>query len=251
MDRRELLKMVAALTGGVVIGANSFLTGCNTEDKTGTSLTFSENDIAFLDEVADTILPTTKTPGAKAAKVGQFMTVMVNDCYEEKNQRIFHEGMGKLDDASKKKFDNSFIKLTPQQRHEMLIQVDKEKKDKWGLPVLAMDCEIKENEKQMRKDIVSEAVAMLEAGGIKDIKSWDAGHSIGQGIHEMGTARMGHDAKTSVVNKWNQLWDAKNVFVTDGSFMTSSACQNPSLTYMAFTARAVDNAVKELKKQNI
>lgn len=130
MDRRELLKMVAALTGGVVIGGNSFLTGCKTDDKkAAASLTFNENDIAFLDEVADTILPTTKTPGAKAAKVGQFMTVMVNDCYEEKNQRIFHEGMGKLDDASKKKFDNSFVKLTPQQRHEMLVDVDKETKD--------------------------------------------------------------------------------------------------------------------------
>jgi len=129
MDRRELLKMVAALTGGVVIGANSFLTGCNTEDKTGTSLTFSENDIAFLDEVADTILPTTKTPGAKAAKVGQFMTVMVNDCYEEKNQKIFHEGMGKLDDASKKKFSNAFMKITPQERHDLLVQVDQETKD--------------------------------------------------------------------------------------------------------------------------
>ena len=129
MDRRELLKMVAALTGGVVIGANSFLTGCNTEDKTGTSLTFSENDIAFLDEVADTILPTTKTPGAKAAKVGQFMTVMVNDCYEEKNQKIFHEGMGKLDDASKKKFSNTFMKITPQERHDLLVQVDQETKD--------------------------------------------------------------------------------------------------------------------------
>jgi choline dehydrogenase-like flavoprotein len=144
---------------------------------------------------------------------------------------------------------NGFGEILPY--HENKISLDKEKKDKWGLPVLAMDCEIKENEKQMRKDIVSEAVKMLETGGVKEITSWDAGHSIGQGIHEMGTARMGNDPKTSVLNKWNQLWDAKNVFVTDGSFMTSSACQNPSLTYMAFTARAVDNAVKELAKGNV
>jgi len=92
---------------------------------------------------------------------------------------------------------------------------------------------------------------MLEAAGAKDIHSFDNGHAMGHGIHEMGTARMGNDPKTSVLNKWNQVWDAPNVFVTDGSFMVSSACQNPSLTYMAFTARAANHAVEELKKQNL
>ena len=114
-----------------------------------------------------------------------------------------------------------------------------------------MDAELKENEKAMRKDMVAEARLMLETAGVKNVDSWDNGHAMGHGIHEMGTARMGHDPKTSVLNKWNQVWDAKNVFVTDGACMTSSACQNPSLTYMALTARAADYAVKELKKMNL
>ncbi|HYC28699.1 MAG TPA: GMC oxidoreductase, partial [Chitinophagaceae bacterium] len=129
--------------------------------------------------------------------------------------------------------------------------LDKNKKDKWGLPVLSMDAELKSNELAMRKDMVAEAKAMLEAAGIHNVDTWDSGHAIGHGIHEMGTARMGRDPKTSVLNEWNQVWDAKNVFVTDGACMTSSACQNPSLTYMALTARACDHAVKELSKGNI
>jgi choline dehydrogenase-like flavoprotein len=135
--------------------------------------------------------------------------------------------------------------------HENKILLDKDRKDKWGLPVLAMDAELKENEYRMRKDIVLEAVAMLEAGGVKNIQTHDTGHEIGDGIHEMGSARMGHDPKTSVLNKYNQVWDAPNVFVTDGAAMVSSACQNPSLTYMALTARAVDHAVSELKRNNL
>jgi choline dehydrogenase-like flavoprotein len=135
--------------------------------------------------------------------------------------------------------------------HENKITLDKTRKDKWGLPILAMDAEIKDNEKKMRKDIVAEAVAMLEAAGVKDVKTHDTGHNVGDGIHEMGTARMGHDPRTSVLNAHNQVWDAKNVFVTDGACMVSSACQNPSLTYMALTARAADFAVSELKKGNI
>ena len=135
--------------------------------------------------------------------------------------------------------------------HENKITLDKNKKDKWGLPVLAMDAELKDNELKMRKDMVSEAKAMLESGGIKNINTWDGGHQIGDGIHEMGTARMGRDPKTSVLNEHNQVWDAKNVFVTDGACMTSAACQNPSLTYMALTARAANFSVEELKKGNI
>lgn len=135
--------------------------------------------------------------------------------------------------------------------HENKMTLDKSKKDKWGLPVIAFDAELKDNEKKMRIDMKNDAVEMLEAAGVKDVKGWDGDGTIGRGIHEMGTARMGLDPKTSVLNKWNQVWDAKNVFVTDGSFMTSAACVNPSLTYMAFTARAVDFAVKELKKRNL
>lgn len=135
--------------------------------------------------------------------------------------------------------------------HENKISLDKSKKDKWGLPVLAIDCEIKDNERKMRKDMAQDAVEMLEAAGVKDVHAYDNDYYPGMGIHEMGTARMGRDPKTSVLNEWNQVWDAKNVFVTDGACMTSASCVNPSLTYMALTARACDYAVKELKKMNL
>ncbi len=135
--------------------------------------------------------------------------------------------------------------------HDNKITIDKNKKDKWGLNVLAIDCELKENEKKMRKDCVDDAIEMLTAAGVKDVKGWDGDGTPGKGIHEMGTARMGRDSKTSVLNGNNQVWDAPNVFVTDGAFMTSASCVNPSLTYMAFTARAAAFAVEELKKQNL
>ncbi|TAD89410.1 MAG: GMC family oxidoreductase, partial [Bacteroidetes bacterium] len=131
--------------------------------------------------------------------------------------------------------------------HSNRIYLHPNQKDKWGLPVLAMDAEIKENELLMRKDIKAELVAMLEAAGVKDVVTYDSGHAMGHGIHEMGTARMGRDPKTSVLNAHNQVWDAPNVFVTDGACMTSSSCVNPSLTYMALTARAANFAVAQLK----
>ena len=135
--------------------------------------------------------------------------------------------------------------------HDNKISIDKNKKDKWGMNVLAIDCELGENEKKMRKDCVNDAIEMLTAAGVKDVKGHDGDGTPGKGIHEMGTARMGRDRKTSVLNGNNQVWDAPNVFVTDGAFMASSSCVNPSLTYMAFTARAAAFAVEELKKQNI
>jgi len=135
--------------------------------------------------------------------------------------------------------------------HDNQVTLDKTKKDKWGLNVLAIECVLKENELKMRKDILADGIEMLEAAGVKAVKGADGDGTPGRGIHEMGTARMGRDPKTSVLNKWNQVWDAPNVYVTDGSFMVSSACQNPSLTYMAITARAADHAVRELKKMNL
>jgi choline dehydrogenase-like flavoprotein len=135
--------------------------------------------------------------------------------------------------------------------HENKITLDKNKKDKWGLNVLAFDVELKANELKMRKDMLGDAIEMLEAAGVKNVKGRDSNAYLGRGIHEMGTARMGKDPKTSVLNKFNQVWDAQNVFVTDGAFMTSAACHNPSLGYMAFTARAANHAVEELKKGNI
>jgi len=135
--------------------------------------------------------------------------------------------------------------------HDNKITIDKNKKDKWGMNVIAIDCELRENEKKMRKDCVNDAIEMLTAAGVKDVKGHDGDGTPGKGIHEMGTARMGRDPKTSVLNGHNQVWDAPNVFVTDGAFMASSSCVNPSLSYMAFTARAAAFAVEELKKQNI
>ena len=119
------------------------------------------------------------------------------------------------------------------------------------MPVLAIDCEFKGNEQKMRLDMMNDAAEMLEKAGLKNITTFDNGSSPGMAIHEQGTARMGADPKTSVLNKWNQMHEVKNVFVTDGSCMPSIACQNPSLTFMALTARAADYAVSELKKGNL
>lgn len=135
--------------------------------------------------------------------------------------------------------------------HDNKLYLNKEVKDKHGLFTVTFDCEYKENERIMRKHMANDAAEMLEACGIKNIRTFDSDAAPGLGIHEMGTARMGKDPKTSVLNKWNQVHACKNVFVTDGSCMTSSACQNPSLTYMAITARAVDYAVQELNRKNL
>jgi choline dehydrogenase-like flavoprotein len=135
--------------------------------------------------------------------------------------------------------------------HDNLIKLSDTVKDKWGMEALVMSAEIKENEQKMRVDMMNDAAEMLEVAGFKNVKTFDNGYTFGNGIHEMGTARMGKDPKTSVLNGNNQVWDAKNVFVTDGACMTSTAAQNPSLTYMALTARAAAFAVEELKKQNL
>jgi len=131
------------------------------------------------------------------------------------------------------------------------ITIDETRADKWGLPVLAIDCAIGENEHLMRVDMMNDMAETLDAAGVKDVSAFEREYTPGMGIHEMGTARMGRDPKSSVLNGWNQVWDAQNVFVTDGACMTSSACQNPSLTYMALTARAADHAVNELKRRNL
>ena len=135
--------------------------------------------------------------------------------------------------------------------HDNRITLDRSTTDAWGLPVLAMDCEIRENEQRMRIDMMNDAAEMLEAAGVRDVATTNTGYNFGRGIHEMGTARMGRDAKTSVLNGRNQVWDAPNVFVTDGACMTSASCVNPSLTYMALTARAAAFAVEEMKRQNL
>ena len=143
----------------------------------------------------------------------------------------------------------AFGEMLPQ--HTNRISIDEKKTDKWGLPVLAIDCATGENERLMRRDMMNDMAEMLEAAGVREVRVFDNGYFPGMGIHEMGTARMGRDSKTSVLNAHNQVWDCQNVFVTDGSCMTSAACQNPSLTYMALTARASAFAVDELKRGNL
>jgi choline dehydrogenase-like flavoprotein len=135
--------------------------------------------------------------------------------------------------------------------HKNMVSIDETKKDKWGLPVLKIDCATGENERLMRRDMINDMAEMLEQCGVKKVETFDNEYFPGMGIHEMGTARMGKDPKSSVLNSWNQVWDAPNVFVTDGSCMVSAACQNPSLTYMALTARAADHAVNELNRRNL
>ncbi len=135
--------------------------------------------------------------------------------------------------------------------HANKMSLDYDQLDQWGLPQVRFDAGFGSNEMAMRKDIAEQAAEMLDAAGFRAVETYDLGANMGLGIHEMGTARMGKDAKTSVLNQWNQIHDCKNVFVTDGSFMTSSACQNPSLTYMAFTARATAYAADQLKKGNL
>lgn len=127
MDRREAVKYISILLGGAVVGADAFLLGCKT--KSGSTTDWTTEDVAYLNEIGETILPRTSTPGAKDANVGQFMTVMVNDCYEEADQKAFREGLDKMNEASKKKFSNDFMQLTPQQRHQLLVEIDKEAKD--------------------------------------------------------------------------------------------------------------------------
>jgi choline dehydrogenase-like flavoprotein len=135
--------------------------------------------------------------------------------------------------------------------HANQVSFDETKKDKWGLPVLKIDCATGPNEKAMREDMANDMAELLEGAGVKEVHTYDNEYFPGMGIHEMGTARMGRSPKTSVLNSHNQVWDALNVFVTDGSCMASASCVNPSLTYMALTARAADYAVNELNRRNL
>jgi choline dehydrogenase-like flavoprotein len=142
-----------------------------------------------------------------------------------------------------------FGECLPYESNRATLNTDK--KDKWGRPTLTVDCEFKDNERAMQNDISTSAGEMLEAAGFKKVNSYATMSAPGNANHEMGTARMGRDPKTSVLNGFNQMHAVKNVFITDGSFMTSSSCVNPSLTYMAMTARACAYALDEMKKGNL
>ncbi|MEP7323329.1 MAG: GMC family oxidoreductase [Saprospiraceae bacterium] len=135
--------------------------------------------------------------------------------------------------------------------HNNKMYLSKDKTDKWGIPQIVFDASHGENEMKMRPQIKADAAEMLEVSGFKNVKTFDNIGGLGNGVHEMGTARMGNDPKKSVLNKWNQVHAVNNLYVTDGSFMVSSNCVNPSITYMAFTARAVDHAIHQMKNKNL
>jgi choline dehydrogenase-like flavoprotein len=136
-------------------------------------------------------------------------------------------------------------------RHDNFIALDPVVRDRWDVPALRIQCTYGPNERAILDDMQVTAAEMLEAAGAKDIHPHNDHLAPGLCIHEMGTARMGRDPKTSVLNGWNQVWEAPNVFVTDGACMTSSANQNPSITYMALTARAAHRAVELLKRREL
>jgi glucoside 3-dehydrogenase (cytochrome c) catalytic subunit len=136
-------------------------------------------------------------------------------------------------------------------RHENRIELDPELKDRWGIPALRISCSYGPNEQAQWKDMISTATEMLEAAGATNIRQTNEDVKPGLVIHEMGTARMGRERSTSVLNEWNQVWDAPNVFVTDGACMASTANQNPSITYMALTARAAARAVELMKRREL
>lgn len=144
-----------------------------------------------------------------------------------------------------------FGEVLPDHNNKMFLDYDK--LDDWGLPTVTFDADLGENELAMRKDMQEQAVKMLEAAGFKNVEGFDnlESRALGLGIHEMGTARMGRDPKTSVLNEYNQIHACKNVYVTDGAFMTSAACHNPSLGYMAFTARAANHAAEQFKNNKL
>jgi len=173
--------------------------------------------------------------------------------YQGGAQRVKSNGNGKIGiDLKKEIFQpgpyhiwmTCFGELLPYHDNKMFLNF--EKLDKHGMPIITFDAELGENERKLRIDGVKCGEEILEAVGCTDITSYNDPTAPGACIHEMGTARMGHSKKTSVLNKWNQLHDVPNVFVTDGACMTSSGTQNPSITYMALTARAVDYAHKQV-----
>lgn len=128
MNRRDALSRVALILGGTIIGAEAFLSGCK-NPATSAAGSFSAEDIAFLDEVGETILPATSTPGAKEAKIGEFMKTIVTDCYEKKDQDVFAAGITKLKEASKKKYSKDFLELSAAEKHDLLVDIDKEAKE--------------------------------------------------------------------------------------------------------------------------
>jgi choline dehydrogenase-like flavoprotein len=144
---------------------------------------------------------------------------------------------------------SGFAETLPYEQNRVFL--DSTEIDKWGLPLLTISADYGENEQKMRPDMSNNAAEFFETAGFKNIQPYDEIRGFGRCIHEMGTARMGHSPKDSVLNKHNQVWGAPNIYVTDGACMTSSSCVNPSLTYMALAARAADHVVTEMKRGNL
>jgi choline dehydrogenase-like flavoprotein len=131
------------------------------------------------------------------------------------------------------------------------VRLSSDKKDQWGIPLLVTSVDYDDNDDRMTRDFLTQSSEMLEKAGCKEISTYDSKQPPGLDVHEMGGCRMGKDAKTSLLNQWNQLHSCKNVFVTDGACMTSTGNQSPSILYMALTARAADHALKEMKKKDL
>ncbi len=160
----------------------------------------------------------------------------------ELKTRLREPGMWKM-------FLTGFGEILP--RHDNYVDLDPDVTDAWGIPALRIHTSLGPNERAMRADMATAAAEMLDAAGGTNVFSFDDSYAFGEGIHEMGTARMGRDPQTSVLNGWNQAHDVPNLFVTDGACMTSAACQNPSITYMALTARAVDYAADQIRRGDL
>lgn len=179
MNRRDAVSRVALLLGATVIGADFFLSGCklsNKDEKKGASLDFTKDDIAYLDEIAETIIPTTDTPGAKAAKTGEFMTVMVRDSYDEKQQKSFLAGMKKIEESSEKKFKKGYMNLTAEQRTELLKEWDADMKQYMSGDKEARD--IKKEIEELKKDSANIDTAKLSQlqAKLEAVKSEDGPH---------------------------------------------------------------------------
>lgn len=227
IPRRAVLERLSLLLGGSLspqIAASLMGQALNE----GASVAVTPEQTALLAEVADVILPTTDTPGAKAAGVEAFIVRVLRDCHPLAEQESFYAGLAKIDEAGRQAHGKPFAELAPDLR-TALVRATAER-DKAFF-------------RRLRE--------MLETAGLKNVRVVDGESYPGTAIHEMGTARMGRDPKTSVLNGNNQVHAARNVFVTDGACMTSASCVNPSLTYMALTARAADFAVAEMKKGNL
>jgi choline dehydrogenase-like flavoprotein len=123
--------------------------------------------------------------------------------------------------------------------------------DQWGVPIPRIVGSIRDNERRMRQAMMDDGAEMLEAAGAVNVSTWEGNYRLGEGIHEMGTARMAATPEEGCVDEWNRVHEVPNLYVTDGAFMTSAGCQNPSLTYMAFTARAVDHAVNAVNSGDL